>query len=411
METIADISSGVGFPKHRQGLRSGEFPFAKVSDITRAVVDSDGALSGAVNYINEDDLASLRAKPIPTGSTVFAKIGEALHLNRRARTTIPVILDNNCMALTPHTSKVLPDFLYRFMATVSLSPFAVATAVPSVRKTDVAQIEVPLPPLAEQQQIVAKLDALLRRSKNARAELIRIPRLTERYKQAILAAAFKGKLTSEWRTRNGLTMNGNWKHKKLGDVSVDVRYGTAAKCHYEPKKIPVLRIPNVVSGGIDTGDLKFGTFTKKDVEKLSLRAGDLLVIRSNGSLDLVGRAALVPQKVEGYLYAGYLIRIRLNPKEVHPAFVQYAFDEPSIRGHIEGLAKSTSGVKNINSEQLKDIRIAIPPIQEQKEIAGKIQAAFSAIDSAHKEASRANLLLDRLERATLCNAFQGQLVT
>jgi type I restriction enzyme S subunit len=206
-------------------------------------------------------------------------------------------------------------------------------------------------------------------------------------------------------------MDSDWNHKTLGDVAVDVRYGTAAKCHYEPRKTPVLRIPNVVAGGIDTSDLKFGAFTKNEIEKLSIKAGDLLVIRSNGSLDLVGRAALVPKEVEGYLYAGYLIRTRLNPKEVHPAFVQYAFDEPLIRGHIESLAKSTSGVNNINSEQLRAIRLAIPPVEEQKEIAGKIQSAFSAIDSARKEVIRANLLLDRFDQATLCNAFQGQLVT
>jgi type I restriction enzyme, S subunit len=60
--------------------------------------------------------------------------------------------------------------------------------------------------------------------------------------------------------------------------------------------------------------------------------------------------------------------------------VRLAFDEPSIRQHIEGLAKSTSGLNNINSEQPRAIRFKIPPFEEQKEIVEKIQSALSSID-------------------------------
>jgi type I restriction enzyme, S subunit len=95
---------------------------------------------------------------------------------------------------------------------------------------------------------------------------------------------------------------------------------------------------------------------------------------------------------------------------VYPTFVQYAFDEPSIRQHIEGLAKSTSGVNNINSEQLRAIPLKIPPLEEQKEIVEKIQSALSSIDHLRAEAGRADKLLDRLDQATLAKAFRGDLV-
>jgi len=190
----------------------------------------------------------------------------------------------------------------------------------------------------------------------------------------------------------------------IGFVGVFLALGTAirvrlaaAKCHYEPKTAPVLRIPNVINGRIDLSDLKYGSFSKEEEKKLALKAGDLLVIRSNGSLDLVGRVALVPKTVAGHLYAGYLIRIRLDRQRVDPAFVRHAFDEPSIRQHIEGLAKSTSGVNNINSEQLRAIRFRIPPLEEQKEIVEKIQSALSSIDHVRDEADRADKLLDRLD--------------
>ena len=117
----------------------------------------------------------------------------------------------------------------------------------------------------------------------------------------------RGDLTADWRTGDK-----DWSVTTLGNLCSEVRYGTAAKCHYEPKDTPVLRIPNVIDGRINTADLKYARFTGSEIEKLALRSGDILVIRSNGSLGLVGRAALVTEEVAGYLYAGYLIRLRLT---------------------------------------------------------------------------------------------------
>jgi type I restriction enzyme S subunit len=79
---------------------------------------------------------------------------------------------------------------------------SVATTVPSVRLPDIASVELFLPPLVEQRRIVAKIDALAARSKRARAYLDRVEALATRAKQAVLAAAFRGELTDDWRSAN-----------------------------------------------------------------------------------------------------------------------------------------------------------------------------------------------------------------
>ncbi len=280
------------------------------------------------------------------------------------------------------------------------------TTMIHVSKTSMDDRDIRVPPLPDQRRIAARLEGLFQRSKTAGEELSRIPRLAERYKQAILAAAFRGDLTADWRTAGD-----DWSATRLGDLCTDVRYGTATKCHYEPKDTPVLRIPNVVDGRIDTSNLKYGRFNEKEIEKLALRSGDLLVIRSNGSLGLVGRAALVTEEVAGYLYAGYLIRLRLDSGRVDPKFVQLAFEEPTIRQTIERLAKSTSGVNNINSEQLKALTLPLPPLPEQSEIVRRVETAFAQIDQTATATARATLLLDRLDQATLAKAFRGELVS
>ena len=84
---------------------------------------------------------------------------------------------------------------------------------------------------------------------------------------------------------------------------IDIRYGTAKKSAYDViDGTPVLRIPNIVNGCIDTTNLKYGHFDKKELEMLSLKKDDLLIIRSNGSLDLVGKAAVVSFEKSKVIY-------------------------------------------------------------------------------------------------------------
>ena len=271
------------------------------------------------------------------------------------------------------------------------------------------RLGLPTPSRAVQLRIVTKLDNLLAGSKTARDELSHVSKLVERYKQAVLAAAFRGELTAAWRAAHKFSYQEAWKTEALGNLALEVRYGTAAKCHYEPEATPVLRIPNVSAGEIDITDLKYAEFDPSEISKLALREGDLLVIRSNGSLDLVGRVAVVDAQAVGFLFAGYLIRVRLDEDRVLPAFVAFAFEEPSIRSAVERLAKSTSGVNNINSEQLRSLQFSLPPLAEQHEIIRRVQEAFSQIDSLAGNAERAGELLDRLDQAILAKAFRGGL--
>ena len=122
------------------------------------------------------------------------------------------------------------------------------------------KLRLPLPPLAEQKRIVAKLDALGARSARARKELERIDALVARYKQAVLSKAFSGELTNAKKT--------DWQMYALGDLLDDIRYGTAKKCEVAPHLVPVLRIPNVAGGRLDLSELKHAEFSQKELDKL-----------------------------------------------------------------------------------------------------------------------------------------------
>ncbi|WP_397545283.1 restriction endonuclease subunit S, partial [Salinibacterium sp.] len=153
---VVELQAGIGFPPSLQGRTHGEFPFAKVGDISSVARAGLGDLRGARNYVSREDIASLRARIVPVGSTLFAKIGEAISQNFRVLSGVACLIDNNAMAAIPQV-RIDSRFLYRFLQTVDMYAIASSTAVPSLRKTDLALIPVPLPPLPEQRRIASIL--------------------------------------------------------------------------------------------------------------------------------------------------------------------------------------------------------------------------------------------------------------
>ena len=156
---VCDVLQGFGFPEVLQGKNEGKYPFCKVSDISRAVAEKGGILSEATNYIGDDELLKLRAKLIPEGSTVFAKIGEALRLNRRAYVQKACLIDNNATGLKAIEGVALDYFVYLMSQLIDLNEYC-GGAVPSVNKTTLEEIKVIVPKPEEQQKIADCLSSI-----------------------------------------------------------------------------------------------------------------------------------------------------------------------------------------------------------------------------------------------------------
>ena len=156
---IVDVLQGYGFPERFQGGREGEFPFYKVSDIS-ACVDAGGILlDEANNHIDADVLKELSAKLMPVGSTVFAKIGEAIRSNKRAITSRPCLVDNNAAGVKAITGLAHDRFVYYLWCQVPLIEYA-GGVVPAVNKSAIEQIPVCYPKLDEQHRIADCLSSL-----------------------------------------------------------------------------------------------------------------------------------------------------------------------------------------------------------------------------------------------------------
>src|SRR5690606_39104224 len=238
----------------------------------------------------------------------------------------------------------------------------------NLRFSEYVNIRIPLPPLPEQHLIVAKLDTLFAHVDRLKVRLEKIPILLKQFRQSVLTQAVTGKLTEE-----------NFTETLLGDSLDDISYGTSKKSDYTIKGVPILRIPNIKEGEINETDLKFSVLDDKEYEKLKLQKGDVLIIRSNGSLDLVGKSAIARERHSTFAFAGYLIRLRPN-KRILAEFLNYSLMSDVLKSQINEMAHSTSGVNNINSKQLYLLRIPLPEIATQKEIVRRVESLFAIAD-------------------------------
>ena len=400
LSTISSVVTGKTPSTTNEGFWNGNIPF-----VTPSQIDSFGKITPTNRHLTV--LGSAQARIVPENSTLAVCIGTVGKIGLLDR---PSVINQQINAIVV-SNFISNKFLY-YWSQYFLRPWIIENASATVNasilnKSRLESAPVVLPPLNEQKRIADRLDQLLTRIDKTKAHLNRIPPLLKRFRQSVLAAATSGKLTADWREENSLNQ---WLDTTIGELTTEIRYGTSKKCDYEPQATPVLRIPNISDGQIRHKDMKFAEFDNSELKKLALSEGDILVIRSNGSLSLVGKTALVSEKENGFLFAGYLIRLRMKQGIANPKFISLHISSPSVQDVIEITARSTSGVNNINTEEIKALEISLPTLEEQQEIIRRVEALFAKADRIEAQYKNARQQVDRLTPALLAKAFRGELV-
>jgi len=154
---VAAVESGFGFPLDYQGKTDEEIPFLKVSDMN--LPGNEKQIMSWNHSVSRKVLRELKGEAYPKGTVIFPKIGAAIGTNKKRILTRDSTYDNNVMGIIPDTKRLLPDFLHTYLLAFDLSRWASESQPPSMRKTTVEAHEIPLPPLATQQAIVAEIEA------------------------------------------------------------------------------------------------------------------------------------------------------------------------------------------------------------------------------------------------------------
>jgi type I restriction enzyme S subunit len=286
----------------------------------------------------------------------------------------------------------------------------------SVSRTVLLETLIPLPPLAEQQRIVAKVELLLARVKAARQRLAKVPEILKRFRQSVLAAACSGRLTADWRDdedgneANGVLVPTTWQLIPFGELVASIRSGSTAVPEIEATPFPILRSSSVRPGLVDLHDVRYLHGDQSQNQANYLRDGDMLFTRLSGSLDYVANCAIVRGLGERRIqYPDRLFCARLNDPQ-HAAYAELVFGSPMVRRQIEERAKSSAGHQRISMGAITEQVIPLPPLSEQHEIVRRVEALFGLADAIEKRLTAATARAEKLTQAILAKAFRGELV-
>lgn len=278
------------------------------------------------------------------------------------------------------------------------------SAIPHLNKDLFFNMPFPLPQNpAEQKRIVNRIETMFSKLDQAQEKAQTVLDSFETRKAAILHKAFTGQLKID---NEELTID-DWEEKKLGDIVNGFKYGVSDKCDYKNDGIPVLRIPNVGDGTIDFTDLKYSERNNIE-ENYIVKENDILIIRSNGSRELVGKSALYNNTDKQFSYGSFLIKI--TPSEVvNPKYLVTFLNSDDARNQMFNKAKSSSGIHNINTKELSEIKLKLPPLNYQLSIINFLDTVLEK-ESRAKEA--AQTVLDQialLKKSILARAFRGEI--
>ena len=242
------------------------------------------------------------------------------------------------------------EYLYFFLKSKTdyLNSLGRGATFKEISKSIVESIEIPLPEVNQQKEIAEKFKKLEQLISLRKQQLAKLDELVK----ARFVEMFGTFPANPFR----------WDTGKIQDVVSDVRYGSSRPA-VEGGKYPYLRMNNITySGELDLRDTKRIDIPDSELDKCTVRRGDVLFNRTN-SKELVGKTC-VYNRDELMVLAGFVIRVRINERirpEVLSAFLNMDFSKRMLIG----ICKTAIGQANINAKELQNIDLYIPPIELQ----------------------------------------------
>jgi type I restriction enzyme S subunit len=272
-------------------------------------------------------------------------------------------------------------------------------------KTRLDLLPIPLPPLSEQRKIASVLynvDQAIHRTEE-------IIEQAKRVKSGVVQHVFSEGVEEHaayTETKSG-KLPADWEIVHFEELIDETRYGTDTKSNTDGYGFPTLRIPNVVTKRITLDDLKYTPLDDDERERLALEEDDILVVRTNGNPDYVGRCVTFSERDEEYVFASYLIRIRVDESQVRPSYIREFLNSSRGRSEMSGWIRSSAGNYNLSVGAIEKFQIPVPTLEEQDKIVEKIERAEQAIEINRQHRNR----LQRFKQGLMQDLLSGTVRT
>ncbi len=189
-----------------------------------------------------------------------------------------------------------------------------------------------------------------------------------------------------------------WKILPLKQVCVSIESGTWGNEPTENNSYPILRSNNIQEGKLNLNDIAFRSVSKKDFDTKTLEDGDIIVTKSSGSSNLIGKNAIFYKFDETtYLFANFLERLKPDKRIINPKYLYYFLNSPFAKQVIVNMHNTTSGLRNLNLKMYKEQPVLLPSLPEQERIVSKLDRQMAQIEMMKKEAEK--------QEDALCSLF------
>jgi len=332
---------------------------------------------------------------IRSGDTVFSTVRPYLEKIAYVDDSLDHEFASTGFSVLRPGPRLVPKFLYYFSISSGMLdqvlPFQKGVSYPAVLDREVRATMVPVPPLEEQCRIVDLLDDHLSRLNAAEAYLDAGRRRLDSLVQIALSNCREGDL------------------QRLGDVTT-IQGGIQKQPKRAPKDnaFPFLRVANVTARGLDLDDVHQIELFDRELDRLRLQVGDLLVVEGNGSASQIGRAALWDGSIEDCVHQNHLIRVR--PLDgLLSTYLEAVWNSPQNRATLTDVASSSSGLHTLSVSKLKALAIPVPTVERQRELVAHVEEVRGAKARLTHAVANATSRKGALRRAILASAFSGRL--
>lgn len=325
----------------------------------------------------------------------------------------PSWVNNHAHVLRARSSITMNYYVKYFLDAFDFSDYVQGSTRDKLNQRSMNAIPLALAPLAEQQRIARRLTDIDACSAATAGHLQAAQILLDRFRSAIVAAACSGRLTEG--ARNDAVSNSNgapasWQRATLGDLADSIRGGSSEVPTSSVTEYPVLRSSSVRPRSVDYNDVRYLSSGQSQKPANFIENGDLLVTRLNGNIEYVGNAAVVDGLGNRRLqYPDRLFRLRLK-EPAHAQYLQLFFASPQARAQVRAASRSAAGHQRISISDLKGFSIALPPLDEQREIVLRCNAMLATAARMTELVEHTAVTLDRVTNASLAKAFRGELV-
>ena len=435
-----DICEGIVPGRTKPKNFDGTIPWITLPDVTGLYISK----SKSHLAVTREDAEEVGMRVMPKGTVLMSCVGQFGIICIAEDDLVPNQQFHGFLCL----DEIFPEYIaYSLMTQVDqMKQLSSATTIAYINKTKCNSIQIPLAPLKEQRRIAAKIEALKARSQRVKEELEAIPALLNQFRQSVLAAAFRGDLTADWRQKNpdiepvtrvveslrekrfsqartpaqlqklneiysaqeeedSNLLPESWRYIALEKLCDSFQYGTSAKS-LASGKVPVLRMGNIQNGEIDGSDLVY-TSDEDEIEKYKLKIGDVLFNRTN-SPELVGKTGIYRGEHQA-IFAGYLIKIN-NTQELDSEYLNYCLNTGYAKEYCWRVKTDGVSQSNINAQKLGKFELPFCSLKEQREVVRRINSLFLVANRLKQNYKEAKAYLDQLDRSILAKAFRGELV-